>query len=61
MISRRIEESKYLLRETDMSMSQIARILGFSSASYFSQSFRRAEGTSPISYRKEKRQPDAIP
>ena len=55
MISRRIEESKYLLRETDMSMSQIAQILGFSSASYFSQSFRRSEDTSPIAYRKEKR------
>lgn len=52
LISRRIEESRYLLRETDMSLSQISRILGFSSASYFSQSFRRAEGISPIEYRK---------
>ena len=52
LISRRIEESRYLLRETDMSLSQIARILGFSSASYFSQSFRRAEGKSPIAFRK---------
>lgn len=52
MISRRIEESRYLLRETDMSMSQIARVLGFSSASYFSQSFRRAEAMSPNEYRK---------
>lgn len=54
MISRRIEESRYLLRETDMSMSQIAQILGFSSANYFSQSFRRAEGISPMEYRKLK-------
>lgn len=53
MITRRVEESRYLLRETDMSMSQIARILGFSSASYFSQSFRRAEGISPMEYRKQ--------
>lgn len=53
MISRRIEESRYLLRETDMSMSQIARVLGFSSASYFSQSFRRSEGISPMEYRKQ--------
>lgn len=52
MLSRRIQESRYLLRETNMSMSQIARVLGFSSASYFSQSFRRAEGISPIEYRK---------
>ena len=54
LISRRIEESRYLLRETDMSLSQIARILGFSSASYFSQSFRRAQGVSPIEYRKSR-------
>ena len=55
MLSRRIEESRYLLQETDMSMSQIARILGFSSASYFSQSFRRAEGMSPVAYRKARK------
>lgn len=59
MLSRRIEESRYLLRETNMSMSQIARVLGFSSASYFSQSFRRAEGISPIEYRKKESNPDA--
>lgn len=49
---RRIEESKYLLRETDMSLSQISRVLGFSSASYFSQSFCKAEGLPPMEYRK---------
>lgn len=53
LISRRIDESRYLLRETNMSLSQITRILGFSSPSYFSQSFRRAEGISPIEYRKK--------
>lgn len=52
MITRRIEESKYLLKETDLSLSQIARLLGFSSASYFSQSFRRAENMTPMEYRK---------
>lgn len=54
LISRRIEESKYLLRETDMSLSQISRVLGFSSPSYFSQSFHRVEGSSPMEYRKRK-------
>lgn len=56
-ISLRIKESRYLLRETDMSLSQISRILGFSSASYFSQSFRRAEGMSPLDYRNSGRKP----
>lgn len=52
LIQRRIEESRYLLQETDHSLSQIARLLGFSSASYFSQSFRRAEGVTPMEYRR---------
>ena len=52
MLECRIREGKRLLAETDLSLSQIAGILGFSSASYFSQSFRKAEGVSPIEYRK---------
>ena len=52
MISRRIDESKYLLAETDLSMSQIAQLLGFSSLSYFSQVFRRTQMMSPMEYRQ---------
>ena len=52
MISRRINESKYLLAETDLSMSQIAQLLGFSSPSYFSQVFRRTHSVSPLEYRQ---------
>lgn len=55
LISRRIQESCFLLRETDHSLSQIAQILGFSSLSYFSQSFRRLEDISPMEYRKQHR------
>lgn len=51
MISRRIEESKFLLAETDLSTSQIAQLLGFSSQSYFSQVFRRSQAVSPMEYR----------
>ena len=52
LISRRIQESRFLLAETDHTLSQIAQILGFSSLSYFSQSFRRLEGMSPMEYRR---------
>lgn len=52
LISCRIREGKRLLVETDLSLSQIANVLGFSSSSYFSQSFRNAEGLSPTEYRK---------
>lgn len=55
MISRRIEESKYLLSETDLSMSQIAQLLGFSSLSYFSQVFRKTQGISPMEYRQNEK------
>lgn len=55
LISRRIEESKYLLGGTDHSLSQISHMLGFSSPSYFSQSFRRIVGMSPMEYRKSSR------
>ena len=55
LISRRIEESRFLLRETDHTLSLIAQILGFSSLSYFSQCFRRVEGVSPLEYRKARR------
>ena len=55
LIARRIQESRFLLRETDHSLFQIAQILGFSSLSYFSQSFRRLEGISPLEYRRQQR------
>ena len=53
MISRRLEESKYLLAETDLSMSQIAQLLGFSSLSYFSQVFHRTQEITPMEYRQQ--------
>ena len=55
LIFRRIEESRFLLRETDHTLSLIAQILGFSSLSYFSQCFRRVEGISPMEYRRRHR------
>jgi len=55
LISCRIKESRYLLTDTDHSLSQISHMLGFSSPSYFSQSFRRLEGVSPMEFRKSSR------
>lgn len=51
MIDCRIREARRLLTETDLLLSQIASILGFSSPSYFSQSFRRTVGISPQEFR----------
>lgn len=55
MISRRIEEAKQLLRNDDYELSLISRMLGFSSPSYFSQSFKKIVGMSPNEYRKNSR------
>lgn len=52
LLEKRIEESKHLLSNTDYSLTQIAEIVGFSSASYFSQSFKRATRTAPKEYRR---------
>ena len=49
---RRIQESRFLLTDTDHTLSHIAQVLGFSSLSYFSQCFRRLEGISPKEYRQ---------
>lgn len=55
LIMRRIRESRHMLENTNYSLSQIARSIGFSSPSYFSQSFHRSEGISPAEYRKRAR------
>ncbi len=52
LLARRIAESKHLLENSDHSVSQISRVLGFSSPSYFSQRFKKAVGMSPLEYRK---------
>lgn len=50
--NRRIEICKNLLENTDYRISDIARLSGFSSQSYFSQSFQKACGMSALAYRK---------
>lgn len=56
LLSCRIQESLYLLSKTQIPLSQISGMLGFSSPSYFSQSFRRIRGISPMAYRRQSRE-----
>ncbi|GAB6991112.1 AraC family transcriptional regulator [Paenibacillus pini] len=49
----RIRACKELLESTDLSISEIAQTAGFSSQSYFSQSFRRNSGLTPNDYRRQ--------
>ena len=52
----KIEESKRLLEDTEMSVTAISDLLGFSEAKYFGVAFKNRVGSSPIAYRKECRE-----
>lgn len=47
----RIEKSKLLLRQTAMSLADIAAMCGFEDQSYFSRVFKKQTGISPKKYR----------
>lgn len=49
----RISKSIELLRDTDLSISQIAYETGFSGTSYFIEKFKKQLGTTPLKFRKE--------
>lgn len=50
--ARRVEKSRELLRRTSLSMEEIAQQVGFSSGSYYSKTFKRQTGLSPLQFRK---------
>ena len=52
---KRIEESKRLLETTNLSIAEIAVEIGFSSQSYFSQSFKKNTYMTPNEYRRSTR------
>lgn len=49
----RIEESLLLLRSTDRTINEIASNVGFKDPYYFSNTFKKTVGVSPLKYRKE--------
>lgn len=48
----RIQKSCFLLRKTDMTVTEISYESGFSSPSYFSKNFKKIKNITPIKYRK---------
>lgn len=52
--SKRLENAKRLLLESDQSVLQIALQCGFGSSQYFATVFRRQEGITPRDYRKDR-------
>lgn len=53
VINARLKKAKELLQKTDISVSGIASMLGYANFSYFSTSFKKATGDTPVSYRKK--------
>jgi AraC family transcriptional regulator len=54
VLTRRIERGKELLRNTDMSVVDVALSSGFSSQSHLSYWFQRFVGVSPAAYRQHR-------
>lgn len=52
LIEKRIQASKALLQSTDHNIADIAQLSGFSSQSYFAQSFKKNCGMTAQNYRK---------
>lgn len=53
IIRARIEQAAQLLKNTDRSISEIARLCGYDNVEHFSRSFKKYKGSSPRNYRKE--------
>ena len=51
LIGYRLNESKKLLRESDLSITEIGLRCGFSGGAYFGKLFRTAYGVTPGAYR----------
>ncbi|HAE17046.1 MAG TPA: hypothetical protein DCG51_10935 [Erysipelotrichaceae bacterium] len=52
LLSCRLNNSTKMLKETDMTVTEIAGQCGFSSASYFTEMFHREYGMTPVDFRK---------
>ena len=53
-IAQKIERAKELLRYDELSLSQIADSLGYSSAAYLSAQFKSVTGMTPSRFRQQK-------
>jgi AraC-like DNA-binding protein len=54
VISRKIERALQLLRETDLSIAQIAEALGYTDVFFFHRQFRKEAAATPHSFRKKR-------
>jgi AraC family transcriptional regulator, transcriptional activator of pobA len=55
IVDRRIAEARRLLVNTDQTVAQVGRSVGYGDPVYFSRTFRQANGTTPLSWRRAAR------
>lgn len=53
IVDRRIKKAKKLMQDLDISLSEIAEMVGFHSLQHFSKTFRKIEGTTATYYRQQ--------
>lgn len=58
---RRIERAKDLLRGANLTVTEVALLVGYESLGSFSSRFRKLVGTSPVEYRRRMSSPPPIP
>jgi AraC-like DNA-binding protein len=58
---RRVERAMYLLRATDVSVTDICLDVGFNSPGTFSRTFKEIVGESPAAYREKAAKPARVP
>jgi AraC family transcriptional activator of pobA len=52
IVERRMVEARRLLVETDLSVEEVGREVGYGDAGYFARAFRCAQGATPLSWRR---------
>ena len=52
IIEKRVEEAKKLILHDTMSLKRIAELVGFSDYNYFSRTFKKRSGYTPLEYKK---------
>lgn len=58
LLNLRIRQAKYLLLNTNLSVSDIAKSVGYDDPLHFSRIFKKHEGRSPTQYKKDNRDSD---
>jgi AraC-like DNA-binding protein len=61
LLTRRIERAKHLLRESELSVTEVSLEVGFHSLGTFSSTFKRLVGGTPTEYRRKVRGLSAVP